>query len=121
VPQVAALDAVVLRDRLAAGELNAVQLLESCLERVDAREAEVKAWRFLDRDFALKKAGEADEWRKRGLPVGPTGCSSVSSRLSVAVTVGMRVMSSAVFGLSSANAAAEVITSVRMVVVFCMV
>jgi Asp-tRNA(Asn)/Glu-tRNA(Gln) amidotransferase A subunit family amidase len=69
-PQVAALDAVELRDRLAAGELGAVQLLESCLERVDAREAEVKAWRFLDRDFALKKAGEADEWRKKGRPTG---------------------------------------------------
>jgi Asp-tRNA(Asn)/Glu-tRNA(Gln) amidotransferase A subunit family amidase len=70
-PQVAALDPVALRDRLAAAELTAVQLLESCLERVDAREAEVKAWRFLDRDYALKKAGEADEWRKRGRPVGP--------------------------------------------------
>ncbi|HSM20251.1 MAG TPA: amidase, partial [Hyphomicrobiales bacterium] len=70
-PQVAALDAVVLRDRIAAGELGAVQLLESCLEHVDAREAEVKAWRFLDRDFACKKAGEADEWRKTGRPIGP--------------------------------------------------
>jgi Asp-tRNA(Asn)/Glu-tRNA(Gln) amidotransferase A subunit family amidase len=71
VPDVAALDAVALRDRIAAGELGAVTLLEACLDRVEAREPEVKAWRFLDRDLALKRAGEADEWRKKGRPIGP--------------------------------------------------
>ena len=68
---VPALDAVVLRDKLAAGEMSAVTLLEACFDKVDEREPGVKAWRFLDREFAMKKAGEADEWRKKGRPIGP--------------------------------------------------
>ena len=68
---VTALDAVMLRDKLAAGEMNAVTLLEACFEKVDEREPGVKAWRFLDRELAMKKAGEADEWRKKGRPIGP--------------------------------------------------
>jgi Asp-tRNA(Asn)/Glu-tRNA(Gln) amidotransferase A subunit family amidase len=69
-PDLTLLDAVALRDRIAAGEVSAVQLLEACLERIDARDHEVKAWRALDRELAMKRAGEADAWRKKGRPTG---------------------------------------------------
>ena len=36
-PDLATLDAVALRDRIAAGEVRAAELLEACLEGVDAR------------------------------------------------------------------------------------
>jgi len=42
------------------GKLTSEALVRSCLERIDAREAQVKAWVHLDRDFALAQARECD-------------------------------------------------------------
>ena len=41
-------------------------LIRSCLGRIDAREAQVKAWVHLDREFALKQARECDRAANRG-------------------------------------------------------
>src|ERR1041384_3044519 len=41
-------------------------LTRSCLERIKAREAQVKAWVHLDRDFALAQARECDRSTVRG-------------------------------------------------------
>jgi Asp-tRNA(Asn)/Glu-tRNA(Gln) amidotransferase A subunit family amidase len=56
-----------IRDR----ELSAEELMRSCLARIAARDAEVKAWLFLDPELAIRRAREADERQAAGLPLGP--------------------------------------------------
>ena len=63
-------DAVSLRDQIAAGARRAVDVAEACLERIEAREEEVKAWHFIDRELVSKQAAEADALRKSGRPIG---------------------------------------------------
>lgn len=65
------LDAVDLRDRLASGALRAVELAETCLDRVREREGEVQAWEFLDPGHVLKQAEALDRLRLSGRPTGP--------------------------------------------------
>ncbi|HET9217906.1 MAG TPA: amidase [Terriglobia bacterium] len=48
------------------GKLTSEALVRSCLERIDARESQVKAWVHLDRDFALAQARECDRTASRG-------------------------------------------------------
>jgi Asp-tRNA(Asn)/Glu-tRNA(Gln) amidotransferase A subunit family amidase len=48
------------------GKLTSEELVRSCLERIDARESQVKAWAHLDRDFALAQARECDRSKSRG-------------------------------------------------------
>ena len=48
------------------GKLTSEALVRSCLERIDARESQVKAWVHLDRNFALAQARECDKSAKRG-------------------------------------------------------
>jgi Asp-tRNA(Asn)/Glu-tRNA(Gln) amidotransferase A subunit family amidase len=62
-PQIAA----AVRD----GRLTSQALVESHLERIEAREPEVQAWAFLDPEHALRQAKAADAWRKHGRPLGP--------------------------------------------------
>ncbi|MFW8596458.1 amidase [Cribrihabitans neustonicus] len=66
-----ALGAVALRDRLASGALDAVTLVEACIARIEAREAEVGAWAFFDPGFARDQAKARDEMRRSGRPIGP--------------------------------------------------
>ena len=42
------------------GRFTAENLVRSCLERINARESQVKAWAHLDRDFALAQARQCD-------------------------------------------------------------
>ncbi len=56
---------------IAEGSLSAVELAESCLERIDEREPEVQAWAHLDREHLLAQARAADEARAAGAPLGP--------------------------------------------------
>ena len=46
------LSAVDAARQLAGGELTSEALVRACLERIDAREDQVQAWEFLDRDHA---------------------------------------------------------------------
>jgi Asp-tRNA(Asn)/Glu-tRNA(Gln) amidotransferase A subunit family amidase len=48
------------------GKLTSEALVRSCLERIDARESQVKAWVHLDRDSALAQARECDKSASRG-------------------------------------------------------
>jgi Asp-tRNA(Asn)/Glu-tRNA(Gln) amidotransferase A subunit family amidase len=48
------------------GKLTSEALVRSCLERIDARESQVKAWVHLDRDFALAQARACDKSPSRG-------------------------------------------------------
>ena len=60
------------------GELTPSELLESCLERIDAVEDKVKAWVYLDREGAVKAAEQLDREASigkirgllHGIPVG---------------------------------------------------
>jgi len=52
--------------RIREGKLTSEAFARSCLERIDARESQVKAWVHLDRDFALAQARECDRSASRG-------------------------------------------------------
>lgn len=65
------LSAVDLLEALRSGRLSALELTEACLSRIEERDAEVGAWAFLDPAFAREQARAADDWRKRGRPLGP--------------------------------------------------
>ncbi len=56
---------------LRAGKMTSEELVQSCLARVDAVDAQVEAWAFLDPDYALLQARRADEARQEGHPLGP--------------------------------------------------
>ncbi|HXV25562.1 MAG TPA: amidase [Alphaproteobacteria bacterium] len=66
-----ALGALELRDRLAAGSLRTVELAQSCLARIEAREPSVQSWAWLDRDHVLKQAAALDAHRASGRAIGP--------------------------------------------------
>ncbi len=54
--------------RMAEKRLKARDLVEACLDRIEAREGQVHAWEALDPDGARKRADQLD---KRAKPVGP--------------------------------------------------
>ncbi len=59
---------------MAAGKLTAVALAEHCLARVAAREKDVEAWAYIDRDHVMAQAMACDRESRRsplhGIPVG---------------------------------------------------
>lgn len=59
------------RDALREGSLSAVELVNACFERIDEIEESIGAWAHLDREVALEQARQADEFRQRGLELGP--------------------------------------------------
>lgn len=65
------LGVVDLRDRLASGALRAEELVEACSARIEAREAEIGAWAWVDPDFAREQARRLDAHRASGRPIGP--------------------------------------------------
>lgn len=67
----AVLGAVELRDRIAAGALSAVELVEDCIARIGAREAAVQAWAWFDSDHARDQARRLDAYRRTGRALGP--------------------------------------------------
>src|SRR6185503_942023 len=60
--------------RIEAGEATCEALAATCLERIAAREKEVRAWAFLDREQALAQARALDRTPRRsrlhGVPFG---------------------------------------------------
>jgi Asp-tRNA(Asn)/Glu-tRNA(Gln) amidotransferase A subunit family amidase len=57
-----------------ARKLSCEELIRSCLGRIAARDAEVKAWLYLDPDYVIRRARELDKtpWKGplHGLPWG---------------------------------------------------
>ena len=49
---------------MTAGSISSRDLVESCLERISAREDAVQAWAYLDPNLALAQADAADERRE---------------------------------------------------------
>jgi Asp-tRNA(Asn)/Glu-tRNA(Gln) amidotransferase A subunit family amidase len=61
------------RDARAAieqGLLTSQELVAACLARIGELEADIGAWAHLDHEVAMQQAHAADEFRKRGLPLG---------------------------------------------------
>lgn len=56
---------------LHAGELSVVQLAEACLRRVAARDADIKAWAYVDAEQVLAEARHLDRLVERGGERGP--------------------------------------------------
>jgi Asp-tRNA(Asn)/Glu-tRNA(Gln) amidotransferase A subunit family amidase len=65
------LTAIAAQKQLAAGDISSEQLVKACLDRIAAREPQVKAFAYLDPDGALAQARAADAARKSGRGVGP--------------------------------------------------
>lgn len=66
-----ALDAVTLRDRLAAGAVSALDVTEAYISRIAEREPEIHALAWHDPDHARAQARALDTRRQRGLAIGP--------------------------------------------------
>lgn len=68
------LSALEAAKRIGAGTLTSEALTRACLERIAAREPQVKAWEFIDPAAALEQARRCDRGPRRGLlhglPVG---------------------------------------------------
>ena len=69
-----ALTASEAAERLAAGDITSEALVRDCLARIAAREDAVQAWDYLDPDYAIAQARDADASPRRsalhGVPVG---------------------------------------------------
>ena len=64
------LSACEARALIDEGLLTSQQLVEACLDRIEALEESIGAWAHLDRELALEQARAADAFRSRGLPTG---------------------------------------------------
>jgi Asp-tRNA(Asn)/Glu-tRNA(Gln) amidotransferase A subunit family amidase len=64
------LSAIDARNRMIRGELKAVDLTESLLERIAAREPEIQAFAFHEPDMARRRAMELDLYRGSGRALG---------------------------------------------------
>jgi Asp-tRNA(Asn)/Glu-tRNA(Gln) amidotransferase A subunit family amidase len=53
------------------GLFTAEQLVQQCLDHIQAVDGDVQAWAFLDPEHAMKQAREADLRRREGRPTGP--------------------------------------------------
>ena len=56
---------------MARGELSPVELVRSCLERIDSLEDRIRAWAVVDREGALKAAQKLGDELRRGQNRGP--------------------------------------------------
>ena len=54
---------------IAEGKITSVELVRACLAHIEKVEPEVQAWTFLDPEFALAQAREADAFRLSGAAV----------------------------------------------------
>lgn len=56
---------------IARGEVRAEELAAACLEVIKAKEAQVRAWAYIDPDYVLEQARQADRLRGEGRGGGP--------------------------------------------------
>ncbi len=85
-------DAVTLARKLAQREVSAETVLAASLERIAAREPEVRAWSYLDRDAALARARELDRGPVRGLLHGlPIGVKDLFDTADMPTTYGSAI------------------------------
>lgn len=66
-----ALSLVEAAAQIRDGRIKVAELVVDCLARIDAVDADVQAWAFLDRDHAMRQAEAADAHRMHGRALGP--------------------------------------------------
>jgi Asp-tRNA(Asn)/Glu-tRNA(Gln) amidotransferase A subunit family amidase len=66
-----ALSAVDAARLIRDGVISSAQLVNACLARIEAVDADVQAWAFLDPEHARAQAAAADGLRLSGQPLGP--------------------------------------------------
>jgi Asp-tRNA(Asn)/Glu-tRNA(Gln) amidotransferase A subunit family amidase len=74
IPQAGSLEllgAEALRNRIAAGDLTARDLVETLLDRIARIDPVVRAWAWLDPEHVRAQASSLDAWQKAGRPLGP--------------------------------------------------
>jgi len=54
-----------------SGESSSEELVQACLNCIEAREGTIGAWQHLDPEYALQQAREADLYRRSGKSTGP--------------------------------------------------
>jgi len=64
------LSAIKAARQIREGKLSSVDLTKSCLTRIEETDEQIKAWAFIDKDYALAQAEEMDQIRKSGRPIG---------------------------------------------------
>jgi len=68
------LSATAAAAAIAAGKLTSEALVAACLEHIESRDGDVRAWAAIDRKLALQQARDRDRApprsRLHGLPVG---------------------------------------------------
>ena len=66
--------ATQLGSKLRSGELSALEVVDACLERIDDRDSETRAWTTIDAEFARSRARTLDSGPVRGplhgVPIG---------------------------------------------------
>jgi Asp-tRNA(Asn)/Glu-tRNA(Gln) amidotransferase A subunit family amidase len=65
------MNAVLAAAAIRAGKITSKELIQSCLDHIKQVEDTVQAWTYLDPDYALQQAREADEKRRQGKDLGP--------------------------------------------------
>ena len=65
-----ALSAVDALQKIRSGTLSSVDLVKSCLARIEETEDQLKAWVHLDPEYALAQAKKLDMIRQSGRPLG---------------------------------------------------
>jgi Asp-tRNA(Asn)/Glu-tRNA(Gln) amidotransferase A subunit family amidase len=79
-------------EHIAAGQLTSEALVRSCLERIGARDAQVRAWAHLDHDAAIAAARRADAGPRRGILHGiPVGFKDVIDTADQPTAYGSRI------------------------------
>ena len=81
---------------IALGELTPVDLVWSCLERIDALEDRIRAWAVVDREGALKAAQKLGDELRRGQNRGPLHGIPVGIK-DIFYTAGLRTEAGAPF------------------------
>jgi aspartyl-tRNA(Asn)/glutamyl-tRNA(Gln) amidotransferase subunit A len=82
---------------LAAGEVSAVEIVESSLARTDAVDGEVRAFLTRTPELALERARELDTYRSTGAPMSsvagiPTALKDVFTTNGIRTTCGSRIL-----------------------------
>jgi len=65
------LSAVDAARKIREGQISSVDLVKSCLNRIEETDGKVKAWAHLEPEYALAQAEKLDAIRKAGRPIGP--------------------------------------------------
>jgi Asp-tRNA(Asn)/Glu-tRNA(Gln) amidotransferase A subunit family amidase len=89
------LGASALAKKLSAREIKAEQLVRACLDRINAREEDVKAWVHVAADTAVKNAQQLDKGPIQGLLHGlPIGVKDLFDTVDMPTTYGSTIYQS---------------------------